>query len=55
MSKLAIVVMILFAMTMNCSVAYSSQKPAAKMSKISFVLKHRAPEQHKDRLSHGSR
>jgi hypothetical protein len=55
MPKLMIVVTILFAMTMNCSVAYSSQKPAAKITKISFMLKHRAPEQHKDRISHGRR
>jgi hypothetical protein len=53
MTKLTIALTILFAMTMNCAVAYSSQKPAAKVSKISFLLKHRAPEQHKDRISHG--
>lgn len=55
MPKFMIAVAFLFAMTMNCSVAYSSQKPAAKVSKISFMLKHRAPEQHKDRLSYGRR
>jgi hypothetical protein len=52
MSKLMIVVTILFAMTMSCSVAYSSYKPAARVSKVGFLLKHRAPEQHKDRISH---
>ena len=55
MKKVTIAVTILFALTMNCSVAYSSYKPAAKVSRISFLVKHRAPEQHKDRISHGRR
>ena len=55
MPKLMIAVMILFAVTINCSVAYSSRKPATKVSKISFMLKRRAPEQPKDRLPHGRR
>ena len=55
MTKLTIALTILLAMTMNCSLAYSSQKPAAKVSKISFLMKNRAPEQHKDRISHGRR
>ena len=55
MTKLTIALTIPFAMTMNCSLAYSSQKPAAKVSKISFLMKHRAPEQHKDRISRGRR
>lgn len=53
MRKLAIALTILFTMTMGGSVAYSSQKPAAKVNKISFLLKQRASEPHKDRLSHG--
>ncbi|HXM14658.1 MAG TPA: hypothetical protein VN933_05410 [Candidatus Eremiobacteraceae bacterium] len=53
MTKLTIALTILLASTMSCSVAYSTQKPAAKVSRISFLLKHRAPEQHKDRISHG--
>jgi hypothetical protein len=53
MTKLTIALTILLAMTMNCSAAYSSQKPAAKVSRINFMMKHRAPEQHKDRISHG--
>jgi hypothetical protein len=53
MTKLTIALTILLALTMNCSHAYSSQKPAAKVSKITFLTKHRAPEQHKDRISHG--
>jgi hypothetical protein len=53
MPKLTIALTILLAITVNCTAAYSSQKPAAKVSKISFMLKHRAPEQHKDRISHG--
>ena len=53
MTKLTIALTIFLASTMSCSVAYSTQKPAAKVSRISFLLKHRAPEQHKDRISHG--
>jgi len=53
MTKLTIALTMLLAITMGCSVAYSSQKPAAKVSKITFLLKNRAPEQHKDRISHG--
>ena len=55
MKKLTIALTIFLAMSMSCSVAYSGQKPAAKVSKISFLMKHRAPEQHKDRISHGRR
>ncbi len=55
MTKLTIALMILVGMTFNCGVAYSNQKPAAKVSRISFLLKHHAPEQHKDRISHGRR
>ena len=53
MTKFTIALTMILAMTMSCSVAYSSQKPAAKVSRISFLLKHRAPEQHRDRISHG--
>ena len=53
MTKLTIALTILFVSTMNCSVAYSSQKPAAKVSRISFVLKHHAQEPHKDRIARG--
>ena len=45
----------LLGLTVSCSAAYPSQKPAAKVSKISFFAKHRAPEQHKDRISNGRR
>jgi hypothetical protein len=42
------------AITLGSSLASAAeQKPAAKVSKISFLAKHRSPEQHKDRLSHG--
>jgi hypothetical protein len=50
--------MILTAMAiglMTGSVASAGLKPAAKVSKISFVMKHRSPEQHKDRMSHWRR
>jgi hypothetical protein len=53
MTKSMIALMIVLGMAFNCGVAYSSQKPAAKVSRISFLLKHRGPEQHKDRISHG--
>jgi hypothetical protein len=52
MTKSAILFAMLFSLTISCSVAEPALKPAAKVSKISFLLKHRAPEQHKDRLSH---
>jgi hypothetical protein len=53
MTKPMILLALSLALTLSCSVAYPGQKPAAKISKISFLSKHSAPEQHKDRLSHG--
>lgn len=52
MKKSVILFAMLFGLTVSCSAAEPAMKPAAKVSKISFLLKHRAP-QHKDRLSHG--
>jgi hypothetical protein len=54
MRKSMIVVAILLGFTTS-SIASANMKPAAKVSKISFVTKHRSPEQHKDRVSHGRR
>ena len=53
MTKFTILLTLVFSLTTNCSVAYSRLKPAAKVSNVSLLLKHRAPEQHKDRASHG--
>lgn len=53
MTKSAVLFAMVFGLTTGCFAAEPAMKPAAKVSKISFVLKHRAPEQHKDRLSHG--
>jgi hypothetical protein len=52
MKNSIIVVAILLSLTTN-SIASANRKPAAKVSKISFVTKHRSPEQHKDRVAHG--
>ncbi|HEY2822100.1 MAG TPA: hypothetical protein VGJ06_13740 [Candidatus Acidoferrum sp.] len=53
MTKSAILFVTLLGLTISSSAAEPMLKPAAKVSKISFLLKHRAPEQHKDRLAHG--
>ena len=55
MMKSKVFLATLLGLTISCSVAYSQQKPAAKVSKISFLVKHRSMEQHKDRISHGRR
>lgn len=52
MTKSMIVMAILLGLTTS-TVASATQKPAAKVSKISFAMKHRSPEQHKDGVSHG--
>jgi hypothetical protein len=53
MTKSAILFAMFFGLTVSCSAAEPVMKPAAKVSRISFLLKHRASEQHKDRLSQG--
>jgi hypothetical protein len=53
MTKSAILFAMFFGLTMSCSAVEPILKPAAKVSKIGFLLKHRTPEQHMDRLSHG--
>jgi hypothetical protein len=52
MTKSTIFIAMFLGLTISCSAAEPMMKPAAKVSKISFLLKHRIPEQHKDRLSH---
>ena len=52
MKKSMIVVAILLGLTTS-SIASANMTPAAKVSKISFVMKHRSPEQHKARVPHG--
>lgn len=52
MKKSMIVVAVLLGLTTS-SIASATQKPAAKVSKISFMMKHRSPDQHKDRISRG--
>ena len=52
MKKSMVAVAILLGLT-TCSIASANMKPAAKVSKISFMTKRRSPEQHKDRISHG--
>ena len=51
MPKSMIVVAILLGLTLS-SIASATQKPAAKV-RISFMMKHRSTDQHKDRVSHG--
>jgi hypothetical protein len=53
MRKLTIFLAVALGLTTHSSVAYSSQKPAARVSKVGFLLKNHASEQHKDRASHG--
>jgi hypothetical protein len=53
MTKSVILFAMFFGLTTGCFAAEPAMKPAAKVSRISFLLKHRAPAQHKDRLSHG--
>jgi hypothetical protein len=55
MKQLTVFLATLLGLTVSCSVAYPSRKPAARVSKISFFVKHRAPEQHRDRISHERR
>jgi hypothetical protein len=52
MKKSMILTAVLLGLTTS-SIASAGLKPAAKVSKISFMMKHRSSEQHKDRLSHG--
>jgi len=52
MPKSMIVVAILLGLTLS-RIASATQKPAAKVSRISFMMKHRSTDQHKDRVSHG--
>lgn len=52
MKKSMIVVAILLGLATS-SIASAGVKPAAKVSKISFITKRRSPEQHKDRVSQG--
>jgi hypothetical protein len=52
MKNLMIVVAILLGLTTS-SIASANMKPAAKVSKISFMTNHRSPEQHKDRAVRG--
>ena len=52
MKKSMVVVAILLGLTTS-SIASANMKPAAKVSRISFAMKHRSPEQHKDRISRG--
>jgi hypothetical protein len=52
-TKSAILFAMFVGLTISCSAAEPILKPAAKVSKISFLLKHRTTEQHRERLSHG--
>jgi hypothetical protein len=52
MTKSMIVTAILLGLATG-AVASATQKPAAKVSRISFMMKHRSTDQHKDRVSHG--
>jgi hypothetical protein len=52
MTKSMIVAAILLGLTTG-TVASATQKPAAKVSRISFMMKHRSTDQHKDRVSRG--
>jgi hypothetical protein len=52
MTKSAILFAVFLGLTISCFAA-EPLKSAAKVSKISFVLKHRTAEEHRDRLSHG--
>ena len=53
MKRSMIFLAVLSCMALNSSITYSAEKPTAKVSKISFFIKHRGPQQHKDRLSSG--
>ena len=52
MKKSMIAVTILLGLTTS-SIASAEMKPAAKVSRVSFIMKHRSPEQHKDRAVRG--
>jgi hypothetical protein len=52
MKNLMIVVAILLGLTTS-SIASANMKPAAKVSKISFMTTHRSADQHKDHVAHG--